>query len=84
VERCPTGALTYLAKDDSPGEHAAAENTVTVAYNGPYFFQGDLDIENIPADMPGVAYRAALCRCGASSNKPFCDGSHKQAGFKSS
>ena len=32
--------------------------------------------------MPGVAYRVALCRCGASSNKPFCDNTHETAGFQ--
>ena len=43
---------------------------------------GDLVIEGIPGDMPGVQFRAALCRCGQSKNKPFCDNSHLEAKFE--
>jgi len=55
---------------------------VTVAYNGPYFVRGELELQAIPPDMPGTAFRAALCRCGQSANKPFCDNSHEKVGFK--
>lgn len=81
VERCPSGALTYTDKDGIP-EAAPSENTVTVAYNGPLFAHGDLAIEGAPEDMPGVHFRAALCRCGQSGNKPYCDNSHVEAGFQ--
>ncbi len=81
VERCPSGALTYRDKDGT-SEQAPGENTVTVVYNGPLYLAGDLAIEGAPADMPGVRSRAALCRCGQSQNKPFCDNSHLQAGFQ--
>lgn len=78
--RCPSGALTYEDKAGSK-EQAAEFNTAQVAYNGPLFVQGDLAIEGVPEDMPGVRFRAALCRCGHSENKPFCDNSHLNAGF---
>ncbi|WP_295427463.1 CDGSH iron-sulfur domain-containing protein [uncultured Thiodictyon sp.] len=81
IERCPSGALTYRDKDGGP-EVAPAENIVTLAYNGPLFAHGELDIEGVPEDLPGVSHRAALCRCGASANKPFCDNSHLAAGFE--
>lgn len=81
VERCPSGALSYTAKS-GPQEQAPAANEVAVAYNGPLYFTGDLEIEGAPEDMPGVRFRAALCRCGASKNKPFCDNSHGPAGFE--
>lgn len=80
-ERCPSGALTYTDKSGT-AEKTADENTVNIAYNGPLYVRGELDIENAADDMQGVKYRAALCRCGHSRNKPFCDNSHLDAGFQ--
>ena len=77
VERCPSGALIYKTKNGEVTENAASENSVTVSYQGPYFIKGDLELEQSPKDMPGIKYRAALCRCGLSKNKPFCDNSHE-------
>jgi len=82
VARCPSGALFYKVKDGSEVENADAENTLLVVYNGPYYVRGDLDIEGAADDMPGVKYRAALCRCGLSKNKPFCDNSHEAGKFQ--
>jgi CDGSH-type Zn-finger protein/uncharacterized Fe-S cluster protein YjdI len=82
VLRCPTGALTYSRKDGGPAEAADPENVVVIAYNGPLYLRGDLQIDGAAEDMNGVKFRAALCRCGASKNKPFCDNSHEEAGFK--
>jgi CDGSH iron-sulfur domain-containing protein 3 len=52
--------------------------------NGPYVIECD-DVTIVDSD--GIEYVSprqpvALCRCGASATKPFCDGSHKQVGFK--
>ena len=82
VWRCPTGALSVDFEDGSRPEVADAENTVNVAYNGPLFVRGDLAIDGTPEAVPGLKFRAALCRCGQSRNKPFCDNSHEEAGFK--
>jgi len=82
VGRCPTGALTYDRKDGGPNESPDAENVVAVMYNGPLYVRGDLEIDGAAADMSGVRFRAALCRCGQSTNKPFCDNSHEKAGFR--
>ncbi|MGB5166192.1 MAG: CDGSH iron-sulfur domain-containing protein [Woeseiaceae bacterium] len=81
VKRCPTGALTVDFADGSGTEQPESANTVHVAYNGPLFVRGRLAIENAPADAPGLAFRSALCRCGKSRNKPFCDNSHEKDGF---
>ena len=82
VLRCPTGALSVAYLDGSREETADAENTVHVTYNGPLFVRGDLDIEGADDDVPGLKFRAALCRCGRSKNKPYCDNSHDDAGFR--
>ena len=82
IQRCPTGALTVDYADESRLETAAAENTVHVAYNGPLFMRGELDIEDAPRNAPGLKFRAALCRCGKSQNKPYCDNSHEKEGFQ--
>ena len=79
-ERCPSGALTYTDKSGHT-EQAQAVNTVHVIYNGPLFIRGELAIVGAPDDMPGVRFRAALCRCGHSKHKPFCDNSHEEVGF---
>lgn len=82
VLRCPTGALTFAFADGAVTERAAPENTATVSYNGPLFLRGDLAIEGAPDAAHGLKFRAALCRCGRSKNKPFCDNSHDKAGFR--
>lgn len=59
------------------------ELTIEVRENGPYKVTGPitvLDAEGRPFELPpGSA--VALCRCGHSANKPFCDASHKRVGF---
>lgn len=82
VERCPTGALTYRSKDGRLQETPANKNTVVVSYNGPLFVRGDLEVDGATEDMMGVKYRTALCRCGQSAQKPFCDNSHERTGFQ--
>ena len=80
IERCPSGALAYESRDET--ETASSENTVHLVYNGPLYLKGELNIDGAPDDMPGTKFRAALCRCGLSRNKPFCDNSHIEAGFQ--
>lgn len=82
VSRCPSGALSLERKDDGPGESPAPRNTVQVSPHGPLYVSGDLHIQGAADDMPSVRFRAALCRCGQSKRKPFCDNSHEGADFK--
>ena len=77
--RCPSGAITYQRLDGQPDDAPPIVNTVRVRENGPLALHGDL---RLTGEAPRL--RATLCRCGASSHKPFCDGSHTAAGFSAS
>lgn len=81
VRRCPSGALSVEFADGSRVEQAPAINSIQIAYNGPLFVSGELRIDDAPADVPGLKFRAALCRCGKSGNKPYCDNSHLDSDF---
>jgi len=65
-------------------ENTTAENTITVVADGPLIMQGELDIDGASKDAPAMKPKAALCRCGLSKNKPFCDSSHRDSEFKDS
>ena len=80
-QRCPSGALTVNDKSGNNIEQAPDENTVLVSYMGPLFITGDLQLEGLADDMPESHHCVALCRCGQSSNNPFCDNSHIKTGF---
>ncbi|MEO8241265.1 MAG: CDGSH iron-sulfur domain-containing protein [bacterium] len=75
---CPSGAIRVLRNDEATGSDAAPKvNTVRVRENGPLAIEAALLLRGVAMDTP----RATLCRCGASANKPFCDGSHTKTGF---
>lgn len=80
VRRCPTGALHALLTAGEP-EMPEHPTTVTPLPDGPLNIRGELRIVTPQGAQREV--RASLCRCGASSNKPFCDGTHSRVGWKS-
>lgn len=75
AESCPSGAITYRRHDGGPQEMPPPVNLARVRENGPLAFHAEIDING------AVSFRATLCRCGASANKPYCDGSHGKNGF---
>ncbi len=79
AQNCPSGAIHVMRKDGGADEQAPVANIVIVRENGPLAFHADLSI-----DGHEVAFRATLCRCGLSRNKPFCDNSHINGGFVAS
>lgn len=82
VMRCPTGALQFVRKDGGAEEPTPEENVVAVAADGPLYVRGDVEIRDSLGNTVLEDTRVALCRCGESQNKPFCDNSHKQSGFR--
>lgn len=68
------------ARPKDPEEGTCALQ-VTLAANGPLIFSGPMEIHSADGSVTFHTGRAALCRCGASENKPFCDGAHKQIDF---
>jgi CDGSH-type Zn-finger protein/uncharacterized Fe-S cluster protein YjdI len=78
IERCPSGALTY----DYKHQEVPETNSVKPQPDSAYYFRGDLRLNLAESALEEL--RLALCRCGQSKNKPFCDYSHHEAGFKDS
>jgi CDGSH-type Zn-finger protein/uncharacterized Fe-S cluster protein YjdI len=76
---CPSGAITYQRLDGGPEEPVPEVNELRLRENGPYAVRADVELAG-----HGRRLRATLCRCGASSHKPFCDGSHNAAKFTAS
>jgi CDGSH-type Zn-finger protein len=82
IETCPTGALHYRRLDGGPQEQPQEEATVEPRPNGPLFVRGLVRMVDEDGQLIREDTRLALCRCGASENKPFCDGSHRRIGFR--
>ena len=81
VEKCPSGALSYSIEN---GDSRVQQRRpmVTVTDDGPYAVAGGVELLGVDFGDGAVKERYTLCRCGASKNKPFCDGSHWNVGFR--
>ncbi len=80
VRACPSGALSYQLSGTPLRHEVAQDSVVNVESSGP------LNVRNV--SLVGEDWckgasenKYSLCRCGASKNKPFCDGSHRASGF---
>jgi CDGSH-type Zn-finger protein len=81
IERCPSGALSYAVN----GKEAAPPSRppkVVATNHGPYAVSGGVELMQVEFGDGASREHYTLCRCGASANKPFCDGSHWRVGFK--
>jgi len=81
VERCPSGALKYTRLDGGAPESPDEQPLIRPTRNGPVYVRGAVTLEDGEGGQLAHVLRAALCRCGRSANKPFCDNAHRAAGF---
>lgn len=81
VKKCPSGALSYSLGDQEDRDQERPP-MVTVSEDGPYAITGGVELVGHEVGEGGSTEHFTLCRCGASKNKPFCDGSHWAVGFK--
>jgi CDGSH-type Zn-finger protein/uncharacterized Fe-S cluster protein YjdI len=82
ITRCPTGALHFQRADAGWEEPIPKENTITVTPDGPLYVRGDVEVTTEAGKELLADTRVALCRCGASANKPLCDNSHLDIDFE--
>jgi uncharacterized Fe-S cluster protein YjdI len=87
VDKCPSGALTWqhVEPDASAdqAQFAVPDNTtLSILKDGPILVKGGFEMIDDQGNVVQGGESVALCRCGSSANKPFCDGSHKKSGFK--
>lgn len=80
IKKCPSGALSYTLN----GEHVRnfdRDPEIKISKNGPYEIFGAIEL-NLEGELqPPSKEHYTLCRCGASKNKPYCDGSHAEINF---
>lgn len=83
VDRCPSKALSYFRNEESiQAADVKAESIVEPLPNGPLLVYGNLKVRSADGHETQKNKVTAFCRCGASSNKPYCDGSHLAVGFQ--
>jgi uncharacterized Fe-S cluster protein YjdI/CDGSH-type Zn-finger protein len=82
IDRCPSGALSYkVIEKVGESQNTAAATHIKVTKNGPLIVEGDCVIIDQAGNETARNRHFALCRCGGSKNKPFCDGTHIKIGF---
>ncbi len=82
VNNCPSGALSFYYNNEQNttiGTHT--ESIVEIIPNGPLLVYGNITVKHSDGENVQKNKVTAFCRCGASSNKPYCDGTHTKNGF---
>lgn len=84
IRKCPSGALSYSVDGIEYRDQNERMPMITVSKGGPYLVTGSIDLmgDSIQWAEGASKEHYVLCRCGASNNKPFCDGMHRVINFK--
>ncbi len=80
--RCPTGALHAVREGEVVIGAAPPSNEILVSPDGPLFIRGRVFVADSDGGEDAPQARVAICRCGASRNKPYCDNSHTKIRFR--
>lgn len=82
--QCPSGALSFKVEgEEETSDFGLSAEKITIAKDGPYNVEGSIELKDTDFAEGASHEHFALCRCGKSRNKPFCDGYHREIGFKS-
>lgn len=82
VSKCPSGALSYYMNgEETANAQTTVESIVEVSLNGPLLVYGNITVKDSNGNETKKNKVTAFCRCGASGNKPYCDGSHRKIDF---
>ena len=65
-----------------PDEMDAGKVQITMLPEGPYEVIGEIEMLGLNGEPIKTKKKCYLCRCGASTHKPFCDGTHSKVGFE--
>jgi uncharacterized Fe-S cluster protein YjdI len=83
VKKCPSGALSfYMNADAEENVEVEVASMVEIVENGPLLVYGNITVKDKEGNKTHKDKVTAFCRCGASANKPYCDGSHHKVEFK--
>lgn len=82
VKKCPSGALSFYMNNETDKTSESLETKIEVLENGPLLVYGTLKITDKDGNEETKNKTTAFCRCGASQNKPYCDGAHVKEDFR--
>ncbi len=82
IDKCPSGALSYYNNNENTKEIMEAQIKVNAMENGPLLVDGSIEVTKPDGTVEIKEKTTAFCRCGASANKPYCDGQHRKIDFE--
>lgn len=82
VDLCPSGTIDHATHEGDAAEEPPFERGIAISADGPVWVRGGVRVVGADGRAYEVRNRMTLCRCGHSANKPFCDGSHQDVGFR--